>query len=95
MNDIEEIPQGYAGTRDVVPDNPHLGENNARDNCGPSADIPPMSVVIPEGRKMNKYKPGEPLLSDSMLETLSIDLQILHAHVVDKSKTVNMDTRPR
>ena len=45
-----------------------------------------MPVVIPEGRKMNMYKPGEPLLSNSMLETLSIDLQILHAHVVDKSK---------
>ena len=78
MNDIEENPQGYVGTGDVV--------KNACDSCGPSADKPPMPVVIPEGRKMNMYRPGEPLLSDSMLETLSIDLQILHAHVVDKSK---------
>ena len=95
MNDIEEISQGYAGTEEVVPDIPHSGDNNAQDSCERSTDIPPMPVIIPEGRKTNMYKPRELLLLDSMLETLSIDLQILHAHVVDKSKTVNMDTRPR
>ena len=84
INDIEEIPQGYADTRDIVPDNPHSGEKSACDSCGPSVDIPHMPVIIPEGWKMNMYKPGEPLLLDSMLETLSIDLQILNAHVVDQ-----------
>lgn len=32
------------------------------------------------------YKPGERYLSNSMLKTLSIGLQVLHANVVGKSK---------
>jgi hypothetical protein len=55
-------------------------------SCGPSADKSPLPVVIPEGWRMNMYKPGEPFLSGSMLKTLSIDLQVLHANVVDKPK---------